>query len=164
MLFWIVFVAATLNAQANEVKSMIKIPYHPKATAHCYESIKTTRAPYRDAVAQMKSVIESQAQFEEKLNQVLALHQQVLKAQTDSESEFQQMDVFLCCLYDMLQALYADGSQNILASDANKNQKKEQLTAVAKSIEGLPFGGPQYRTGIRPKLERIVASAQKKVK
>jgi hypothetical protein len=164
MLIWIVFMAATLNAQANEVTSMIKIPYHPKATSHCYESIKTARAPYRDAVAQMKSVFESQAQFEEKLNKVLALHQQVLNAKTDSESEFQQMDVFLCCLYDMLQAFYADESHKILASDVDKNQKKEQFTAVAKSIEGLPFGGPKYRTGIRPKLESIVASAQKKLK
>ena len=153
---------ATMNTYANEVKSMIKIPYHPKATSHCYESIKTARAHYRDAVAQMRSVIESQAQFQEKLNKVLALHQQVLKAKSDSEAEFQDMDVFLCCLYDMLQALYADESEKILASNAD--DKKQQLDAVAKSINGLPFDSPQYRTVIRPKLVRIVTSAQKKLK
>lgn len=164
MLIWLIIMTTTLMAQANEVKSMIKIPYHPKATSHCYESIKTTHAPYRDAVAQMRSVIESQAQFEQKLNKVLELHQQVLKSKSDDESEFQDMDVFLCCLYDMLQALYADESQKILASNADSDQKKEQLAAVAKSIDGLPFGSPLYRTGIRPKLVGIVTSAQKKLK
>jgi hypothetical protein len=155
---------ATFSAQANEVKSMIKIPYHPKATSHCYESIKTAPALYRDAVAQMRSAIESQTQFEEKLNKVLGLHQHVLKSKTDSESEFQHVDVFLCCLYDMLQALYADESDKILASNADRNKKKEQLDILSKSIEGLPFSSPQYRTGIRPKLVSTVTSAQKKLK
>jgi hypothetical protein len=162
MVIVILIMIATLSAQANEVKSMIKIPYHPKATSHCYESIKTAPALYRDAVAQMRSAIESQTQFDEKLNKVLALHQQVLESKTDSESEFQQIDVFLCCLYDMLQALYADESDKILASNAD--QKKGQLAALAKSIEGLPFGGTTYRTAIRPKLVSIVTSAQKKLK
>lgn len=155
---------ATMNTYASEVKPMIKIPYHPKATSHCYESIKTARAHYRDAVAQMRSVIESQAQFQEKLNKVLELHQQGLKSKSDSEAEFQDMDVFLCCMYDMLQALYADESGKILTSNAVSKQKKEQLDAVAKSIDGLPFDSPLYRNGIRPKLEGIVTSAQKKLK
>ena len=162
MFIWLILMMATMNTDASEVKSMIKIPYHPKATSHCYESIKTARAHYRDAVAQMRSVIESQAQFQEKLNKVLALHQQVLKSKSDSEAEFQDMDVFLCCMYDMLQALYADESEKILASNAD--DKKQQLDAVAKSIDGLPFGSPQYRTVIRPKLVGIVTSAQKKLK
>lgn len=164
MFIWLILMMATMNTQANEVKSMIKIPYHPKATSHCYESIKTARAHYRDAVAQMRSVIESQAQFQEKLNKMLELHQQVLKSKSDSESEFQDMDVFLCCMYDMLQALYADESKNILASNADNNEKKEQLAALSKSIETLPFGSITYRTAIRPKLEGIVTSAQKKLK
>jgi len=164
MFIWLILMMATMNTYANEVKPMIKIPYHPKATSHCYESIKTTRAPYRDAVAQMRSVIESQAQFQEKLNKVLVLHQQVLKAKSDSEAEFQDMDVFLCCMYDMLQALYADESEKILASNADSNQRKEQLDTVAKSIDGLQFESPQYRNVIRPKLVGIVTSAQKKLK
>jgi hypothetical protein len=162
MFIWLILMMATMNTYASEVKPMIKIPYHPKATSHCYERIKTTRPHYRDAVAQMRSVIESQAQFQDKLNKVLALHQQVLKAKSDSEAEFQEMDVFLCCLYDMLQALYADECEKILASNAD--DKKQQLDAVAKSLDELPFGSPQYRTGIRPKLVGIVTSAQKKVK
>jgi hypothetical protein len=162
MFIWLILMMATMNTYASEVKPMTKIPYHPKATSHCYESIKTARAPYRDAVAQMRSVIESQAQFQEKLNKIIALHQQVLKAKSDSEAEFQDMDVFLCCLYDMLQALYADESQKILASNAE--DKKQQLDAVGKSIDALPFESPQYRNAIRPKLVGILTSAQKKVK
>jgi hypothetical protein len=161
MFVWLVLM---VMIQANEVKPMIKIPYHPKATSHCYESIKTARPPYRDAVAQMRSAIESQAPFQEKLNKVLALHQQALKSQTDSEAEFQQIDVFLCCLYDMLQALYADEAEKILASNADKNQKKTELDALAKSIDGLSFDSPQYRNVIRPNLVGIVTSAQKKLK
>jgi hypothetical protein len=164
MLIWLLIMTTTLMAQTNEVKSMVKIPYHPKATSHCYESIKTARVPYRDAVAQMRSVIESQAQFEQKLNKVLELHQQVLKSKSDSEAEFQDMDVFLCCMYDMLQALYADESEKILASNGDQNQKKEQLAVLSKSIEALPFGSITYRNAIRPKLEGIVTSAQKKLK
>src|SRR5262245_12736477 len=142
MFIWLILMMATMNTYASEVKSMIKIPHHPKATSHCYESIKTARAHYRDAVAQMRSVIDSQAQCQEKLNKVLALHQQVLKSKSDSEAEFQDMDVFLCCMYDMLQALYADESEKILASNAD--DKKQQLDAVAKSIDALTFGSPQY--------------------
>jgi hypothetical protein len=162
MFIWLILMMATMNTYASEVKPMIKIPYHPKATSHCYESIKTARAPYRDAVAEMRSVIESQTQFQEKLNKMIALHQQALKAKSDSEAEFQDMDVFLCCLYDMLQALYADESQKILASKTE--DKKQQLDAVGKSIDGLPFESPQYRNVIRPKLVGIVTSAQKKLK
>src|SRR5262245_31757025 len=161
MFIWLILMMATMNTYASEVKSMIKIPHHPKATSHCYESIKTARAPYRDAVAQMRSAIESQAPFQEKLNKVIMLHQQALKAREDSESEFQQIDVFLCCLYDMLQALYADEAEKILTSKADK---KTELDALAKSIEGLPFDSPQYRNVIRPKLVGIVTSAQKKLK
>jgi hypothetical protein len=164
MFIWLILMMATMNTQANEVKSMIKIPYQSKATTHCYESIKTARAPYRDGVAQIRSVIESQAQFQEKLNKVLELHQQVLKSKSDDEAEFQDMDVFLCCLYDMLQALYADESEKILASNGDANHKKEQLAVLSKSIETLPFGSITYRTAIRPKLEGIVTSAQKKLK
>lgn len=152
-----------LTAPAHEVKSMIKIPYNAKATAHCYDKIQSTRAPYREAVAQMKSTIESQSSFQEKFDRVLALHQQALQSKGDSEAEFQQIDVFLCCIYDMLQALYADESEKIVASSNAADQKKTEINELMKSIGQLPFGGPQYRTGIKPRLERIVKNAQKKL-
>jgi hypothetical protein len=143
----------------------LKIPYDPQQVGHCYERLKEMLPVYQKGISRIRAEMESGRPFHQRLDKLLSLHDSILETgqgQKTSHSWIEE-DVYLCCLYDMLEAMYAMEAEKILRSDGLTAQKKKNLEELSRSIEDLPFGSPQYRTGIRPRLESVISSCVKQL-
>lgn len=147
-----------------EDKKMIQIPFSPKEVGHCYEKLQNTEAVYRETIEEIHKTMDSAAPFEERLSKCMQVHNEMLEhTHQNIESEFPEEDIYLCCLYDMLEAMYSVEAKNISGSPLEKERKQEKLDALQQSIRQLPFGSPQFREGIRPRLERQVRAAEEEL-
>lgn len=151
---------------AQDAKTMIQIPFSPKEVGHCYERLKKTLPAYQEARAEEESIIRSEAPYSERLQKTLALHAAVLDRVRADQSDPEGVDegIYMCCLYDMLEALVASEVDRVAGSSLPVSEKQTQLESIGDSIRNLPFGSPQFKTGIRRRLEAHVTGALKKLK
>jgi hypothetical protein len=158
---------AALAAGTDEMKtaSKLQIPYRPKELSHCYERMPQTRKFLQDGLSQARSILESEEPFQKRLDEAMKINQETLQRATVEPpvQTWLEQDVYLCCLYDMLEAAFAAEADRIIATKADASKKKEDLQALLKSIEGLGPGSPQYRSGIKPRLVKTVQNALKKI-
>lgn len=144
----------------------LTIPYNPKDTGHCYERLSQTQSVYQDAVRKIREALESDRDFSARMKSAMALNKKTIE-QSQTLPHLQpwiEEDVYLCCLYDMLESVVSAETTEIVSGKDNPKQKEARLKAVLDDIASLPFGSPQYRTGIRPRLEKPVKNAMKKLK
>jgi hypothetical protein len=149
---------------ASEMNKL-KIPYSKQEVGHCYERLKQTMPVYQEGIADIRSEMESESPFETRLQNVLRRHEAVMKT-ADPESSphsWNEDDVYFCVLYDMLEAMLAAESEHVAKQESTPDQKRKAFDALGRSIARLPFGSPQYRSSIRPRLEKIVADNRKKL-
>lgn len=143
---------------------MIQIPFSPKEVGHCYERLQKADEVYRETIEEIRQVMVSTAPFEERLSECLRSHNEMLEeTHQNLDSEFPEEDIYLCCLYDMLEAMYAAEAKSIAGSELEKQARLDQLDALQQSIRQLPFGSPQFREGIRPRLERQVRQVEEEL-
>jgi hypothetical protein len=93
------------------------------------------------------------------------VNEAVQEGQTQkSPHSWNEDDVFRCCFYDMLEAMYAAEAGKIATGQGTVAEKRKGLDALGASIAKLPFGSPQYDSSIRPRLEKAVSSYRKDLK
>jgi hypothetical protein len=154
---------AGCGAVTETTMNELKIPYSPKEVGHCYDRLKQTMPVYQNGISAIRSEIESQNSFDQRLKKVLSLlNSTVQEGQTrESSNSWNEDDVFRCCFYDMLEAMYAAEAERITSEQGTSADKMKNLDALAASIAKLPFGSPQYESGIRPRLEKAVSEHRK---
>jgi hypothetical protein len=142
----------------------LKIPYGGAEVDHCFDRLKETLPVYQKGIADIRSAMESNNLFEERLRKVLRLHAALLQAAQNEESpqSWNEEDVYLCVLYDMFEAMYASEADRIAAGSGLPQQKASNLYSLSGTIARLPFGSPQYVSTIRPRLQKIVSDRSKK--
>ena len=135
----------------------LKIPYGQEA-GHCYERLAQTLPLCQKGIADIRLAMESNNTFEERLRKVLRLHAMNLQAAETEEStdSWNEEDVYLCCLYDMLESMYNAEAERIAAGAGAYQEKRKNLEDLRSSIARLPFGSSEYRNRVRPRLERVV--------
>ena len=140
----------------------LKIPYS-ELTGYCYDRLAQTQSVYQKGIADIRLAMESNNSFEERLRKVLRLHAMSLQAVEPEETpeSLNEEEVYLCCLYDMLESMYNAEAERIAGGAVSYEVKKKNLDDLKVSIARLPFGNPQYRNNIRPRLERAVSERSK---
>jgi hypothetical protein len=142
----------------------LKIPFSGAEVEHCFDRLKETLPVYQKGIADIRTAMESNNLFEERLRKVLRLHAALLQAAQDEESPqpWNEEDVYLCVLYDMFQAMYAAEADRIAGAAGLPQEKARNLYSLSGTIARLPFGSPQYIATIRPRLQRIVSETAKR--
>jgi len=142
----------------------LKIPFNEAEVDHCYNRLKETLPVYQKGVTDIRSTMESNNLFDERLRKALRLHAALLQAAQNEESpqSWNEEDVYLCVLYDMFQAMYAAEADRISNGAGSPREKAANLYTLGGTIARLPFGSPQYVSTIRPRLQKIVSDAGKK--
>jgi len=149
----------------KEEKPMLKIPYRPKEVGHCYERLKEASPVYQKAVAEIQTTLGSGSDFNERLQKSMEIHR-AAREQGKKEPRrhtWIEEDIYLCCLYDVLEAAIANEAETIIQSKDSKEVKEKRLDGLGQSIESLTFGSPQYRTGIKPRFQEKVLDARKRL-
>ena len=134
----------------------LKLPYTQDA-GYCYDRLALGLPLYQKGVADIRFAMESNNSFEQRMRKVLRLHAMNLQAaETEESSDSWNEDVYLCCLYDMLDSMYNAEAERIAVAAGGHGEKLRNLEELKASIARLPFGSPEYRNNIRPRLERAV--------
>ena len=84
-------------------------------------------------------------------------------AKQETQHSWNEEDVYLCCLYDMLESMYAAEATRIATGTDDAKEKRKNLAQLSATIPKLPFGSPQYQEGIRPRLERAVSIMERRL-
>jgi hypothetical protein len=135
----------------------LKLPYGQDA-GHCYDRLAQGQPLYQKGIADIRLAMESNNSFEQRLRKVLRLHAMNLQAAESQEASdsWNEEDVYLCCLYDMLESMYNAEAERIAVSAGVYMEKRKNLDDVRASIARLPFGSVEYRNSTRPRLEKAV--------
>jgi hypothetical protein len=148
---------------AKEEKPMLKIPYRPKEVGHCYERLKEASPVFQKAIEEIQTTLQTESEFNERLQKSMEIHR-AAREQGKKEPRrhtWIEEDIYLCCLYDILEAAFAQEAETITQSKEPKEVKEKLLDNLGQSIESLKFGSPQYRTGIKPRFEEKISNARK---
>jgi hypothetical protein len=138
----------------------LKIPYSPDEVGECYRRLDQMLPVYQKGISDIRAKMESNQLFDQRLRTVLKIHARVLHESANQETQhsWNEEDVYLCCLYDMLESMYAAEAARIATGTDDAKEKRKNLVQLSATIPKLPFGSPQYQEGIRPRLERAVSN------
>jgi hypothetical protein len=162
----LVFLGVCIAAEADEKMTKLKIPYNPSQVGECYRRLEQTLPVFQKGISGIRAAMESNQKFDARLRKALQLHARVLRESADQETphSWNEEDVYLCCLYDMLESMYAAEANRIASGNDPAEERKKGLAQLSETISKLPFGSPQYQEGIRPRLERAVSNALELIK
>jgi hypothetical protein len=156
----LVLMSLSLAAAAEEKMTKLKIPYSPSEVGECYRRLEQTLPVFQKGISDIRTRMESNQIFDERLRAVLKIHARVLRESTNQESQhsWNEEDIYLCCLYDMLESMYAAEANRIASGTGAAEERRKSLRQLSSTIPKLPFGSPQYSEGIRPRFERAVSN------
>jgi hypothetical protein len=155
----LVMMILCISTKPEEKMMKLKIPYSPSEVGECYRRLDQTLPVFQKGISDIRDAMESTEPFDRRLRKVLKLHERVLResAKQETQHSWNEEDVYLCCLYDMLESAYAGEADRIAKGTGDPAEKRKSLSQISATIPKLPFGSPQYREGIRPRLERAVS-------
>jgi hypothetical protein len=141
----------------------LKIPHNPGEAGVCYKRLKEALPVYQKGIADIQLEMNSKSPFDLRLRKVLRLHARTLQEALDQEtsSSWNEEEVYLCCLYDMLEAFYIFEADRIAHSAGSSDEIRRSLNELFASIPKLPFGSSHYQSIIRPRLERAIIARAK---
>jgi hypothetical protein len=140
--------------------SMLKLPYQPEA-ARCHKDLPKLSPPYRDGFARLVSLASGAAAYEERFAQVAQEHEKIIEAGQASppSGPLMEEDIYLVCLYDLLNAIVGTEVERLSGSGLAGDQKKRQLEALTRPIDALTWSGPIWENVEKPRLKKRVTDA-----
>lgn len=66
---------------------------------------------------------------------------------------------YQCCLWDLLEAMFASEAEAIWHGPATTEEKRRALQALSDLLQGLPFSGPTWNEGVRPRIQQTLNEA-----
>ncbi|MEW6364888.1 MAG: hypothetical protein AB1714_09640 [Acidobacteriota bacterium] len=139
----------------------MKLPFEPDAK-RCHEDLKQTNAAYQQGFAALRALADSDSPFDERLHRFMKSHEATLAAaQTQPQRQtWVEEDVYLCCVWDLLQSMFAAEAQSIAGSSRTVAEKRGALDELSKRVDKLPFGSPLWRDGPRARIQKRLADAR----
>lgn len=135
----------------------ITLPYNKEMT-HCYEHLSKTNEEYRDAFAELRKIASQSLSFEERLRKISERHEAALRKgkAVAQQQPWREEDAYVCCVYDLHEAVFAKEVERILTSSGETEAKSTLLRNMMKSLEGVPFGSPQWNTRIKLRIQKNI--------
>lgn len=146
---------------SKEAQKPMKIPYRPE-TRRCYEGLRRMNVLFQKGFEAMLSVAQTPLPFPTRLRNVMTLHEDILKRAEEQrlpDLEVEGGTFYDCCLFDLLEAMFASEAEAILHGQAEAEEKRRALQALSDLLQGLPFGGPTWREVIKPGIQRTLNEA-----
>jgi hypothetical protein len=139
---------------------MFKLPYQPEAE-RCHKDLKKLIPTYRDGFSRLVALASGTAPYEERFTQVAREHEKIIEAGRASppSGPLMEEDIYLVCMYDLLNAMVGTEAERIGRSGLPVEQKKQQLEALTRPIDALTWSGPIWESVEKPRLKKRVTDA-----
>jgi len=134
--------------------STLTLPFAAESK-HCYEKLPRVSAIYRDGFKQLQEIAEGSGPYPERFSKLVKAHEAIIAKGMDAPSgPLMEQDVYLCCVYDLLNAWLAKEAQAAKASSGSDEEKKKALDALWAPVDHLGWSGPQWNEIEKPRLKR----------
>jgi hypothetical protein len=132
----------------------------------CFQRLKDIDAMFRDAIDSILKIAKEEGPFWQRLEAMVNVHiDQVeqpdnLRAPKKSRKE---EDIYLCCLFDIVDALFAEESEAILDSSFGAQQKKHALDRLMRNLKDVALGGPQWNHVTVPRIMKRLEDIKRQI-
>jgi hypothetical protein len=157
------FFAVSFDVGAEIMK--LKIPYQTD-TGQCYERLAQSNQEFKNGFESLKSIAAGSDDFTVRLDKILKSNEEITtKGKTlPPQQPWREENAYVCCVYDLLESLFAAEQESILASSAESKEKENKLRELLKSLNKVDFGSPQWNGRIKPRIEEELKQNLKKVR
>lgn len=157
------FFAGTYDIGAEIMK--LKIPYQPD-TGQCYERLGQSNKEFRDGFESLKTIAASSDAFADRLDKILKSHEEISRKgkALPPLQPWREENAYVCCVYDLLESVFAAEEENILISSAESKDKRNKLNQMFKTLNKVDFGNPQWNGRIKPRIEEELKQNLAKVR
>jgi hypothetical protein len=152
------------SCSTDKTEKEMKVPYQQSA-ASCYERLKETDSLYQKGVDQVLTVARSDDAFSKKLDTVLSFNESVIeKSRTVRSSKpWREEDVYLCCFFDLLEAMFASESETILKGSTSATEKRKGIEQLEDAVSRIQLSGPKWNQGAQVTIRKNLEEAKKNV-
>lgn len=147
---------------------MLKTPYRSEA-ALCFQQLKDTDELYRNTIDQILKTANSELPFREKLDGVVNIHIDAVEQPSADfkvklkKKSVKEEDIYLCCFFDIVEALFAVESETIVGSSFGPSQKKHAMDRTIRILSEVPLGGPRWNHNTQPRILRRLMDLKRQI-
>jgi hypothetical protein len=157
------FFADTFDTGAEIMK--LKIPYQPD-TGQCYERLAQSNQEFKNGFESLKTIAATSDPFADRLDKILKTSEEISKKgkALPPQQPWREENAYVCCVYDLLESVFAAEEESILNSSAEKKEKQNKLNQLLKALNKVDFGSPQWNGRIKPRIEEELKQNLAKVR
>ncbi len=148
---------------------MLKTPYRTEA-ALCFQQLKDTDELYRNTIDQILKTANEELPFRERLDGVVNTHIDAVEEPSDlklklklKKKSVKEEETYLCCFFDIIEALFAVESESIVRSSFGPSQKKHAMDRMTRILNEVPLGGPRWNHNTQPRILRRLMDMKRQI-
>jgi hypothetical protein len=132
----------------------------------CFQKLKDIDATFRNAIDSILKIAKEESPFWQRLEAMINVHideveqPDNLKAQKKPRKE---EDIYQCCLFDIVEALFAQESETIHSSSFGSQQKKHALDRLMRNLKDIALGGPQWNHATVPRIMKRLEDIKRQI-
>lgn len=146
----------------------MRIPYRREARP-CYERLRRSHEVLRSGFEALLSAARSTLPFSVRLQNVLALHGDVMekakkRIQEIPELQVEGGNIYTCFLFDLLEAMFAGEAEAILHGAGSVEEKRKALQALSDDLRAIPFDDPIWNEEVKPYIQKHLNDALSQIR
>lgn len=163
LMLMVCFFAGSFDIGAEIMK--LKIPYQPD-TGQCYERLGQSNQEFRNGFESLRTIATSSDAFADRLDKILKSNEEISRKgkALPPQQPWREENAFVCCVYDLLESVFAAEEENILNSSVDTKEKRNKLNQLLKALNKVDFGSPQWNGRIKPRIEEELKENLAKVR
>jgi hypothetical protein len=157
------FFAGSFDVGAEIMK--LKIPYQPD-TGQCYERLAQSNQEFKNGFESLKTIAASSDAFADRLDKILKSNEEISRKgkALSPQQPWREENAYVCCVYDLLESVFAAEEESILNNPAENKEKQNKLNQLLKALKKVDFGSPQWNGRIKPRIEEELKQNLAKVR
>jgi hypothetical protein len=142
---------------------VLKTPYRPEATM-CFQRLKDIDATYKNAIEAILKIAKEEDPFWQRLEAMVNIHIDEVEGDLRSlKKSRKEEDIYLCCLFDIVDAVFAQESEMILDSSFGAEQKRHAMDRLLRNLKDVALGGPQWNHVTVPRIQKRLEDVKKQI-
>jgi hypothetical protein len=133
-----------------------KLPFQEECL-HCYDKLKESNEVYRAGFQSLVQLARDQAApIGERAERIWNSHEEILRKgkSIPPRQGWREEDAYVCCVMDLYEAMFSHEAERIIARN-----NAQDLKALRKKLEEVPFGNPHWNTRIKPRIRKELKAA-----
>lgn len=143
----------------------MKTPYRPESTM-CFQRLKDIDEKYRNTIDKILTTAKAEVPFWQRLEAMVNTHIDEIEVTADLKAQKtsrKEEEIYLCCFFDIIEALFADECESIRGSSFGAEQKRHAMDRLLRNLKDVALGGPQWNHQTTPRIQKRIEDLKKQI-